>query len=681
MASNLLLDLINSMAAPKGHSKAAGGVVSSTARDLAASPIATIKQLTGQKVSPEEMDAATRGSETFFGGLTPGAPVAAEASTIAAGAKTALPAIKDAGKKIAQEGVDFGGIPQGAPRVAMHSEAPVDLPTNGSMGEMGTVAAPEPLPVIEPLGVRQKIIQKLNGLDNYQLSDKYKGNRPKMEAQDKAVMQNVVGGNTTAQVLDRTAAAKQKVWTQVEDSVKNLQGLNILDQADPTGVVTKPGISSKIKSQLQDLVDQGLIDQKLADTTLAKEEGKMMGGTLDPNPVIDGSKFLDIRTGANTLARKGLDASGNLKDTATPQQIINKAVADGYKEAMVGASPETQGLYQQYASLKRIEGMPNTLRNQSLGGSIPIIDKPIPGVGSARRLTAAALGGDPRVLVPGGIGVGVAGTKIAENVMQGNQGALDGSQNPQDNNNTNDNHTYSISDYTKSVNSPNYIPDVTQIIGADNKPIQLDTASYNAQNQTLTDDAVKLSQAAQLGIPSAKAGLDAIAKKQAALKEKHDTTQRLVDAHTGVTNKVENLLSVKQAISQADPVWLQALGGKANPLTTLRLAFDPAFAAWSTGIKSLQAQTGEDLSGVTSAGSKEVADKVIDQAVNRSINNYRQLIKDQGGTGIKNPTPTGAKKATTIVASPSVNPQTNVNIPQTAQPQMPNQAAMATFAE
>lgn len=130
-----LIDLVNSMTAPKGHAKTTGAL-SPTVSDLAASPITTIKQLTGQPVSQAEMDAATRGSETFFGGLS-GAPEMEAAAPVIQGvskavantAKTALPAIKSAGKKIAQEGVDFGGIPQGAPRTAMNAEAAVDLPT------------------------------------------------------------------------------------------------------------------------------------------------------------------------------------------------------------------------------------------------------------------------------------------------------------------------------------------------------------------------------------------------------------------------------------------------------------------------------------------------------------------------------------------------------------------------
>lgn len=102
-------DFLNSLQSPqaaKQRTKKNSSVVDSlrnTAADMGTALTILPRQVMGQQISPEELQRAQSGSENLFSALTPAGLVATAPNVAQAGARTALPEIKNAGQKIVQD--------------------------------------------------------------------------------------------------------------------------------------------------------------------------------------------------------------------------------------------------------------------------------------------------------------------------------------------------------------------------------------------------------------------------------------------------------------------------------------------------------------------------------------------------------------------------------------------------
>lgn len=532
--------------------------------------------------------------------------------------------------------------------------------------------APKPVEPQPSLSLRQKVIQKLNGIDNYQLGSKYGANRAPFEAQDKSVMQNVVGGNDANEVLKNVPGAKKKVWQSVEDSVSQHPAIDINKQIVP-----------HIKAQLDDLVQMQLITPEIAEDALKGESSKMAGATMSPNPAVDGKKFLDIRTGANRIAQKGLGPSGELKDGATVQQIVNKAIADGYKEALTNVSPEAKYYSNQYSSLKRIEDMSNEFRNQNLTmGKIPKTNiGVIPMSGTVRKAAASTLNGTPNLaakviggggLLAAGVAGGVALNEGAHSNKDNPTNGVDYSQDPSQNgkvNNSPDHNSIilnNVTDVNQLPKSKQDIPDdygvvdAARIKGADGASLILDNNQATAQVADLTNqknqalEQIKNNPYNPKIKIQAQADIDIADNKINVLNNKVAISTGLQNGQEVATNAVHTLDDIKSLVKNS---------GKSL------LNFNPLIDQFNTQLNSDHNKFQADLDALRKQGYTDLADtiqkaKAVD-AAQGAISSGRQstldiwhtALKKYGGTSGASGTKATEQVPTAIRTLPSIPKQ------------------------
>lgn len=666
-----ITDFINSLTAPKTHDKQTGaisaspvgefaqGLVGAQAPNIEGAPITNPLDLTlDQAYSPYGAgEAVNLGLGMLGGGVVKAGKAGVEAASGAV--KTALPEIKQVVK-------DSGGAQAGFIKVPGLSNS-TDLP-----------------PITPDNPVRITLKPSVYGASH--------------EAKVQSTVDNFVQGNTATQKYANLQPAMDSFGSQIQgimatnpkvapmaqimsDYDKNLNSMGIYR----TTASSKGAVQKAAQKYISQLYNNATGAPDSMDVTSIPDSALYQlkqGANQDAKSIykkIDNGTSLSDKDNAILAARQTID------DTLSSLHPDVKQLSTMQSHLYDAADPIYDARSAELASADKLAANPPPpfSMTELLGGKSATLLPPI-----IKRPVDAAFRGDMRALAPlGGValaGAGYAAGQATKNDIT-NTGGNSQNQIP-DNNSDNQAHSniQSITDYNKDVKSPTYIPDVGEIGDSAGNPLQMDTGTYNTQNAALTAQANALEQQVKLGIPSAQAQLDAVTRSQAALKTKYDTTQGLIAAHTDTTNKVQGLLDAKSLIANANPTWLQVLGGKANVVTTMKLAFDPGFAQWEGALTNLEKQYGIDLSVAKTAGSADVADKTIDQQVTQKIKQYRQTIKDNGGAGIlagNTPAPVGATKATATVPSPSasaptVNPPTNMQLPQPV-----NQAAMATFAQ
>jgi hypothetical protein len=212
--------------------------------------------------------------------------------------------------------------------------------------------APVTKPVIPPqpelTAAQQKAFAK-SGLDKYQLPVKYGDKRAPLEAIDKSVMANVIGGNSPEEIMQNIPKAEQKVWGEVTKKAAAIPQVDI-----------NQGVIAHIENNLQDLVKQGIITDTEAAQRLASEKTNIFSKTADPlNPTsISGKNLVELQTGANAAAPKTIP-----QGMTRPEPYMNKAIAQGYRDAIGDMSPDIRYSYNQYSSIKRIGEMSSDFRN------------------------------------------------------------------------------------------------------------------------------------------------------------------------------------------------------------------------------------------------------------------------------------------------------------------------------
>ncbi len=163
---------------------------------------------------------------------------------------------------------------------------------------------PATKPVIPPqpelTAAQQKAFAK-SGLDKYQLPVKYGDKRTPLEAIDKSVMANVIGGNSPEEIMQNIPKAEQKVWGEVTKKAAAIPAVDV-DQ----------GVIAHIQNNLQNLVKQGIITDTEAAQRLATEKTNIFSKASDPlNPTsITGKNLVDLQTGANAASPKTILSLG-----------------------------------------------------------------------------------------------------------------------------------------------------------------------------------------------------------------------------------------------------------------------------------------------------------------------------------------------------------------------------------
>lgn len=304
-------------------------------------------------------------------------------------------------------------IPNTDPRPRMDAPSSPEYSNAGVNPPSAGVSTKEPIapvtkPVIAPqpalTAAQQKAFAK-SGLDKYQLPAKYGDKRAPFEAIDKSVMANVIGGNSPEEILQNIPKAEQKVWGEVTKKAATISAVDV-DQ----------GVIAHIENNLQDLVKQGIITDTEAAQRLAAEKTNIFSRTADPlNPTsISGKNLVELQTGANAAAPKKIP-----QGMTRPEPYMNKAIAQGYRDAIGDMSPDIRYSYNQYSSIKRIGEMSSDFRNES-GAPPTIFDqfKKNPIVGSAVALGAVGSGiagvnaALPTIESVGGSTLGLAGAGI-----------------------------------------------------------------------------------------------------------------------------------------------------------------------------------------------------------------------------------------------------------------------------
>ncbi len=403
--SNLLPTIENALTQPKTHAKVNGAVSTSPqAQDFANSTLGNIIQGKFQNVPAafqNDTRAAAKQIETNPATMVSvDAPIEANGGKYLNEAKGDLKGGTPAKVKAAPiQPIKFKYVPPQVETETAGATQPMtasgELPPITSQTEEPSATLTNPAKPMQPkLSPRQKLIQKLNGLSNYQLSDSYGENRPALEAQDKSVMQNVIGGNSASQVLNNTKKALGDIWKKVETAASQHNAISTNTQVLP-----------HIKANLDDLVNKGIITQAHANNALIGEQKNLTQGGADitGNGTITGNQLVDLRTGANAV-NKGVPYG-----STNPIPYIRQAIAKGYSDAMGNLDPTINNLYQQYGSAKRIGEMPASFRNQNLQTlKLPVINKGVPFTGAGRRYLAAGLSGDKTAIGSAALVGGVA---------------------------------------------------------------------------------------------------------------------------------------------------------------------------------------------------------------------------------------------------------------------------------
>lgn len=485
-------------------------------------------------------------------------------------------------------------------------------------------------PSQQPLTGKQKVIQKLNGIDNYQLPSSYT-DRIGKENIDKSIIQNDIGGNTFDQVLERLPAAKQKVWNEAINIAKS----------DPRPIDFNTQVRPYLEKEMQKLVSDGVIGQDMADQAITEYAIRLkdaanqglykidsttpLTAPIDFNQPISMEQLFNAKTTANGMSASAWDSAGNIKNNLNSVQRVNLALADGMDNAVTSLNPSLKEATQKYSSMSRIEpNITTSLRNQNLQvAKLPIINQGIPFSGAARRLSAAAINGDPKAMATLGVlGAGAVGagayisdktglTKAGMNSMADTFGYAPktSAQKPENQEQGQDSHTSSITQgvntdgYFTSDNIPQNVGDVklevdgsvnvanpTQIKDSTGNVIAIDPNEANKQIRQLKDANSKLNPiAAQtiehpLEAQKAQGQIDANNSQLESLKNLSESSGPLNKAYEHVklvTGKTNTTLKTLNSVSPN-------LGNLSSQIDDLQNSLDPAYAGLKQQLIGIQ---------------------------------------------------------------------------------------------
>jgi hypothetical protein len=554
---------------------------------------------------------------------------------------------------------------------AMQTAPSTDLPSISSEPEGSATLTPPKRPIQPNLTLNQKMAQKLNGLDNYQLPASYGENRPNLEAQDKSVMQNVIGGNTADQVLQKANAAKAKIWNQVETKA-----------AQHTAISTNEQVLPYIKTRLDNLVNEGTITQAHANNALIGETNNLTqgGADIEGNASITGNQLVDLRKGANQQAPAKVPYG-----STNPIPYVRKAIAQGYSDAMGNLDPDINNLYQQYGSVKRIGEMPDTFRNQNLEAlKIPGINKGIPGSGMLRRGAASALNGSSAAKIVGGVGllggVGAAGYIGAKAQDKQTNAAGDNQTNPpqQDHNNspvsnsgiTQVGGNVNDKDYGMSVSQiPQSMQDVklngdgtinvappSMIKDASGKTIAMDQNSVNKQIEALNSSNASLqTDANSLDPVVAKRAQGQIAENNdqlASLNNLATSDKPLYDSYNKVKTVTGATSQALQMLNSSSPN-ISNLNGQ---IDTVQNSLDPAYAGLKQQLSGIQQQiAGGNLDVKTKGALQSVLEEINQQ---NAFDYYQAINTYASPTDTTTPQSTFSGGNASFAPAPSLPPIT-----------------------
>jgi hypothetical protein len=269
----------------------------------------------------------------------------------------------------------------------------------------------KPLPKIpsqKPLSGVQKTAQKLNGIDNYQLDPtKYGANTKMFEDFDKSVIQNEIGANTTGEVVDKIAQAKQKVWDHAVSVAKQADSVSVPLSIDKD-------VMPYVREEIQKLANNRIIDPSQIGTEIENARRSILSSVdkssitsgqvpIGESGVITREQLLAAKTAANqtNLAYNG---AGDILPNAAVGRQVNTAIRNGLDHSVTQVIPEIKADTLKLSSMERImENMPNQLRNQSLTVGVNVLGKHlpvIPGSGTVRKVLASALSGNPKAYLP-----------------------------------------------------------------------------------------------------------------------------------------------------------------------------------------------------------------------------------------------------------------------------------------
>lgn len=465
-------------------------------------------------------------------------------------------------------------------------------------------------PQQKPLNLWQKILQRVNGIDNYQLPSSY-SDRIGKEAIDKSVMQNDIGGNTFDQVLSKITPAKQKIWNQALTIAKS----------DPNPINFDAQVKPFLEKEMQKLISDGVITadraaQELTEYSIRLKDAANQGlynidstqvtAPLDFNQPISMDQLFHAKTAANGMAGSAYDAAGGVKNSLNTTQRINLALADGMDNAVTSINPALKEATQKYSAMSRIESnISNAMRNQSLNVNtgLPIINK-IPFTGIGRRIIAAVMSGNPTALTTLGLVGGAIGKaaldagvpKYVEDFVASlagyqpkePQNGINGNSNNIQNNEAQNGESYSHGTTIapdlgniKPDNAGNYtIADPALIKGADGSSLSMSQEQYKNESQLLTNLSKNY---AYMQNPQNAAEVNGDIKN---LERKWELSQDYQNKWTQATNLNNRFIEARQSLKDAPTNLFSAY----PTLDALRQATDPKYRKLASDLEYLATQ-------------------------------------------------------------------------------------------